>query len=237
MSKNVSELQAIFSQGHENLNAVVHVMVLVRKLLEENELKKIYPSLAFYSDWTVHWALDRNEVSLRLLLNLTKVLVHLPFLKKWKENDDGGLTWNADEALAVEVNKCLGIAELKKEFVALFTAYKVPVDSFTDTEKWCCFSTLLVKNLIEQSIKFPADIDKSLAKIKKQQPEQIYYDILQASKGDLEKQVVKFSLVPRMQIPEGFTKIRDAKTDIWFQMETKSGHYFVGPFWITELVP
>ena len=234
MSKNLRELQAILSQDYINTNAIDHIMVLVRKLLEENALRNNFPFLAFYSDWTVHWALDRNITSIKLLFDLTDVLVRLPFIKKWKESDDGGLIWNADEALAIEVNKSLGLQELRNEFMALFTAQTIPTDGFKDIQKWNNFSTVLVQNLMEQSIKFPDDIDKPLSKIKKNSIEEIYSDIIEISKGNLEKQVVKFSLVPMEQIPESFTKIRIAKTDVWFQMETKSGHYWVGPFWITK---
>jgi hypothetical protein len=230
MGKNLNDLRRLLEQDYLNTNAIVNMMVLIRKLLEEQKLKKDYPFLLLYSNWTVHWSIDRDEDCLKLLANLTDVLVTLQTLRKWKVNKDGGLTWNADDAMNTQVNTSLGISQLRNEFIKLFTNLNLPSDGFENTKRWEIFCKILSRNLVEQVIRFPIDLPKASRKIK-----QILATIEVKTKGDKDKQVVKFSLVPSSQIPNKILQSRDKSIDIFFQMETAAGIYFVGPFWISEL--
>jgi hypothetical protein len=236
MSINLSELQSIFIQGNFDKNVVTRIMVLIRKLLEEKTLKNVYPKVMLYCDWTVHSTIDKNIKYLPLLAEMTDILVNLPLLDKWTKADDGGLIWNGDEALNIEVNKSLAIPDLRKQLVELNKAQGLPTDIFEAKEKWKKFSENLFQILMTADIKFPDDIvmarmgEENKKKIKK-----ILQRIEQKSKGNKEKQVIKFSLVPRAQIPDKISGSRDKSIEIFFQMETKSGEYFVGPFWFSDL--
>lgn len=230
MSNNIKELQSIFDSGHFDTSTVRSSMVLIRKLLEEKSLKEAFPLLNLYCDWNVHNSLDRTQECLRILQKSTSILIKLPFLNKWKEDGNGGLVWNVDEALSFEVNKSLGISELKREFVSLFASQGLPTNIFEDQEKWRHFAFVLLKNLVDSIIEFPDDIETC----RETNPKKIIYNDIQfQTNGNIQKQVVKFSLVYRDQLPSIFQS-RPKNSDIFFQMETKSGHYFVGPFWVIE---
>ena len=228
--KNIRELQLIIDKDCYDKHVVRSMMIFIRKILEENSQKDIYPFLTLYCDWNVHTQLDQRPKCLTLLYNLTQVLVKLPFLNKWKEDADGGLAWNGSEALSAEVNKSLGIPELQKEMERLFTSENLPTNQIKDQTKWNIISYILLENLMETPIKFPDNIETIADTSEKKK---IYNNIEKESKGNKENQVVKFTLVPRNQIPEEVFHSRYTDIGIFFQMETKSGHYFVGPFWVS----
>jgi hypothetical protein len=230
VSNNIKELQFILDNGHFDVSTVRSTMVLIRKLLEEKLLKQTFPLLNLYCDWTVHNSLDRTQECLRILQKSTSILVKLPFLNKWKEDGNGGLVWNADEALSFEVNKSLGISELKREIMSLFASQGLPTNIFVDQEKWRHFASVLIRNLADSVIEFPDDIE---TRRETNQKKIIYNDIQLQTHGNIQQQVIKFSLVYRDQLPSVFQS-RPKNSDIFFQMETRSGYYFVGPFWVTE---
>jgi len=224
MSKNQDDLRNLITRDFLNTPAVVYMMVLARKLLEENKLKTTFKQLNFYCCWTVHANLSEDESCQIILLKLTEVLSHLVFLKKYRIADDGGYIWNGDEALNIEINKFLGLDYLRKEIIDLFQQLNIPTEIIKNDGKWYQFCEILCRHLVEQKIVPPFN------NLKKRE---FFSDIQQITQ--LEKwQVIGFSLVYNDDlIPELFRKLHEAYK-IFFEMETISNEYFVGPFWIPE---
>lgn len=180
----------------------------------------------------MHNHLDQSPEIFEILYSLTKILSGLSYINKWIEDPNGVLTWRGDEALSIEVNKSLAIPVLRDEFTRLFTSCNLPVDMFSDQVKWEHFSSNIIQSLMEYEIKFPDNIENLPEANRKKA---IYNDIKLETKGNTEKQVLKFSLVPRDRIPEEALRSRHENIDTFFLMETKSGHYFWGPFWTSKV--
>lgn len=212
MCKNKNDLIILLNSDYLNTCSVVYMMVLIRKLLEENNQKKILKKLNFYCNWTVHSNLSIDESCQSFLLELTHILERLPFLDKYKLAEDGGYIWNGDEALNNEIDNVLGLDNLRKEINGLFQNLNIPIETINNNEKWHQFCDILCQHLVGQKIMAPNKIK--------------------------ERQVMSFSLVYNdAPIPEILRKSREAYK-IFFELETNSynnpSEYFVGPFWIPK---
>jgi hypothetical protein len=233
MSKSIKELQSIFEKDYFDTHIVRSTLNLIRKLLEEKGISRTdYPFLWLYCDWNVHTRLDKNPEVFEILYSLTKILSGLSFINKWIEDGNGVLVWRGDEALSIEVNKSLAMPELREEFTKLFTSCNLPVSRFADQVKWVHFSSIMIQSLMEYEIKLPDNIENFPENTRQKT---IYNNIKHKSRGNTENQVMKFSLVPRDRIPEKAFQARHENIDTFFLMETKSGHYFWGPFWTSKL--
>jgi hypothetical protein len=118
-------------------------MVQARHLLEESLKRKEYVVLEFYCDWMVHTKLDRSEVSMSILRDITKVII-----KNW--NPTSGDTVN-------QVSEVIGLSKLKTELIKLFDECNLPTAIFTIEENWKNLMGFLTYFLAYKPVSFPQE--------------------------------------------------------------------------------
>ncbi|HLD31253.1 MAG TPA: hypothetical protein VJB41_03640 [Patescibacteria group bacterium] len=119
------------------------LMVQARHLLEESPKIEKYKVVEFYSDWMVHTKLDKSEVSMSILRDITKVIV-----KNWNPTSNH---------MVNEVSKVIGLSELRTELIKLFNEYNLPVAIFEIEENWKNLVGFLTYFLADKSISFPKE--------------------------------------------------------------------------------
>jgi len=119
------------------------LMVQARHLLEESPKREEYKVVEFYSDWMVHTKLDRSEVSMSILRDITKVIV-----KNW--NPTSGNTVN-------EVSQVIGMFKLRTELIKLFKEYSLPTAIFEIEENWKNLAGFLAYFLVNKPVSFPQE--------------------------------------------------------------------------------
>jgi hypothetical protein len=119
------------------------LMVQARHLLEESPKREEYKVVEFYSNWMVHTKLDRSEVSMSILRDITKVIV-----KNW--NPTSGNTVN-------EVSQVIGMFKLRTELIKLFKEYSLPTAIFEIEENWKNLAGFLAYFLVNKPVSFPQE--------------------------------------------------------------------------------
>ncbi len=122
---------------------ICFLMVQARHLLEENSLREEYKVIEFYCDWMVHSKLDRSEVSVLILRDITKVIA-----KNW--NPTSGYIVN-------EVSKVIGLFKLRTELIKLFKKYNLPTTIFEIEENWKNLVGSLTYFLANKPVSFPQE--------------------------------------------------------------------------------
>lgn len=135
-------LERVSKNSYMEREDICFLMVQARHLIENSKRNK-YPTVEFYSDWMVHTKLDRSEVSLLVLQNITKVI---------SEN------WSRpDQNIVDEVSKVIGLSNLRSELVILFQENELPVELFSIYKNWEDIVGLLIYFLINKPLIFPEE--------------------------------------------------------------------------------
>ena len=129
--------------GYMEREDACFIMVQTRHLLEESPKRKDYKVTEFYCDWMVHTKLDRSEISLSILRDITKVIVK---------------NWNPTASNTVdEVSKVIGLPILRTELIKLFKEYSLPTVFFEIEENWKNLAEFLAYFLANKTISFPKE--------------------------------------------------------------------------------
>jgi hypothetical protein len=110
-----------------------------RELLESKGLKRNFPTLSLYCSWYLHQVLDQQRLGWQILVDINDGL--------W---DQTGLN-----PIAV-VGSALRWGALRGEAIDLFTSQKVNPFLFIHESNWVAFSSMLLSDLCEKSIRWPA---------------------------------------------------------------------------------
>ena len=141
---------------------ICFLMVQARHLLEESPQRKEYKVIEFYCDWMVHSKLDRSEVSVLILRDITKVIA-----KNW--NPTSNYTVN-------EVSKVIGLFKLRTELIKLFKEYNLPVTIFDIEENWKNLVGFLTYFLANKLVSFPQENPIKKTKLRMIWEEMIAFD-------------------------------------------------------------
>lgn len=117
---------------------MVDVFRLTRLILERGKLKQQYPSLAFYSDWLVHEALDRNPRVWEMIDEIDSAISEHPTLSL--------------EASIIRIGGTFKLAELRQEFIQLFCVNGLETRLFRSRLDWGSFLSLLLGDLAGKPI-------------------------------------------------------------------------------------
>lgn len=129
--------------GHVEQEDACFLMVQVRHLIEEDGQKDQYRTAQFYADWTVHTKLDRSELCLEILRDITAVLA-----ENWG---------HTEKDVTAEVSKVIALSRLKSELITLFRANGLPIEPFDIAENWQGLAGLIVSFLLNKPVAFPAE--------------------------------------------------------------------------------
>ncbi len=138
------------------------LMVQARHLLEESFKIEEYKVVEFYSDWMVHTKLDKSEVSVSILRDITKVIA-----KNW--NPTSGYTVN-------EVSKVIGLFKLRTELIKLFKEYSLPTAIFEIEENWRNLAGFLTYFLLNKPVSFPKEKPIKKTKLRRIWEEMIAFE-------------------------------------------------------------
>lgn len=118
-------LQQLFDQIHEagcgNRSDVLRMFQLSRELAEARGELKIYPTLRFFADWSLHSEL--NRASARLLLSRLRSIVEA----HWYGNPD---------TLPLAISEALSLGALHDELLQLLTSANLPLFLLDQPEPW-----------------------------------------------------------------------------------------------------
>ncbi len=222
-SVNLSELEKLINKSLLKKSDIVHMMVLIRILMEEHKLQNKYSHLNLYCNWVVHPKLSKSLVCLQVLENLTKILVKftsLPQDYKFKHGSFG-------DDLHAEVNEGLGIQMLRDDIINFFAQFHLPSDGFRNPKVWKDFSLLLISNLFERPLEFPEAEEIANHKgVKK-----IHDSIHRIANGNPKYAVSRFSFLYRDKVPKP-----NIKFDIYWCIETDAKVSIQGPLCLFDLI-
>lgn len=69
----IEKLKIIIGTSITSESQIVHFMVSIRKILEQENLKHRYPYLNFYCNWVVHYTLNQSPVAQQILNHFERV--------------------------------------------------------------------------------------------------------------------------------------------------------------------
>ena len=141
MSEAVKILKAMMRETSLSMSNIVHAVTLARVIIEEHELKS-YARLRFYSDWTVHASLDRNNTVPNILVDINNAISEY----RDKATDD----------LLTAVSKAT-VGNLRLEIQTLFNAYGISRKWIDDSDGWKMFVGNILANLKERPLRFLDD--------------------------------------------------------------------------------
>lgn len=110
---------------------LLFLLVKMRKLLERKELKRDYPVLLFYCDWSVHAVMDRHGAR--------------DMVRRVDELIDRYLDGNRDTLR--EVAALLSLDGLRSEIRRFCGQFGLPPYVVTDDDTWNRFRELFVRNI------------------------------------------------------------------------------------------
>jgi hypothetical protein len=215
-SVNLCELEKLISKPLLIGSDIVHMMVLIRVLMEEHNLQSKYRYLNLYCNWVVHPKLSQSVVCLRILEDLTDVLIKYTSLPPEHEFRHGSFI----DDLHAEVNEALGIQKLRSDILNLFADFSLPGDGLRNSDVWKDFSLLLISNLFERTVEFPEVVD--IARHKRVRA--IYDSIHRKARGNPKYAVSKFSFLSRDRVPRPYPNI-----DVYWCIETDAKVSIQGP--------
>lgn len=129
--------------GYVEQEDAVFLMVQARHLIEESGKQPLYRITNFYSDWIVHPKIDRSDLCLEIIRDITEVLAD-----NWEKTE---------KDITVEISKVIGLSKLKSNLINLFKEHNLPVDLFNVIENWQGLAGFIISFLINKPISFPLD--------------------------------------------------------------------------------
>jgi len=220
-SLNLSVLRKLICKRDLAESDIVHMMVPIRVLMEEYKLQSQYEYLNLYCNWVVHPTLSHSIVCLRVLEDLTDLLVEhtSPPSQQGYKNGTWINDWHAG------VNEALGIPKVRYNIIDLFTQFDLPCDGFKDRQIWKSFALLLISCLFDRKLEFPV-----LKRIeRKPKVKEIYDSIHRKAKGNPKYAISKVSFQPRESVP-----VSDPRFDVYWRLETDAGIALVGPLCLVD---
>jgi hypothetical protein len=125
-----SKLKALEQEDAFREDAVLAILVQIRKHLEANSLKQKYKITNFYCNWCLHPILDRNPEE-EILKEISKVV------------EDGEETLLNDR-----INEIIPTQRLRKELVEIVASVGVNSSLFSSYRGWQSFLRVLIKLLL-----------------------------------------------------------------------------------------
>jgi hypothetical protein len=127
----VEKLQSELHRPVETEMQVVYILVEVRKLLEHNAQKDLYPVLNFYSNWVVHTRLSASPVADRIVRLFDEIMYR-------KANDA------VDTTLEGKAVDFFDERLLRDELRTFLESSDLPTEICTEPVRWHAFRKRLV---------------------------------------------------------------------------------------------
>ncbi len=118
----------------------VHLMVLIRTILERDNAKNKYTTLNLYCNWTVHTELEGSRVGYRMLSDITRIL-----------------SSQNHQAVDDHVSHVLSLGQLRQDLIQVLTAEKVPVLLLNSVLGWEKVAGQIFKAIINKRLLWPKD--------------------------------------------------------------------------------
>ena len=120
-------------------NDAIATMVFTRELLEATLTKDRFTVINLFCNWTVHTELEGSTPAYRLLARVTDI-----FLK----TDD-------PDTRAHLISEHFSSAQLRQEFIGLYSENEVPTLIFESAAGWVMFAGHLFKAILDKPLTFP----------------------------------------------------------------------------------
>jgi hypothetical protein len=135
-----------------NREDVCFLMVQARHLIETSATPDRYRVATFYTDWTVHTALDRSVICFEVLRDITRVIA----------NNINPTSPN----ITKDISQVIGFPQLRSDLMSLFRDNGLPVILFEYFENWRNFVMCLLWFLAGQPIQFPQNLNSRARRIR-----------------------------------------------------------------------
>ncbi len=111
---------------------VVYVFILIRKLLELDKHKRVFPTLSLICDWIAHVRLDRNSTGYKIIENIDRELYF-----KYAVLDKRPYDRNRTKAQERHIERQLaGLWTLRGELRFFLRHYHLPITIVNKTPSW-----------------------------------------------------------------------------------------------------
>lgn len=148
MKTALAEIRRLLGGDVLTKSDVINLMSQLRLLLESQAVKKQFPRLAMYCDWTLHPQLSRSAVAFRLMESIADVLIAHP--------DAPGAPGFFDA-----MTKAVGLGDLRSECIDASRHFGIPDKFCADPKVWTDFATVLVGILLDRPLEFPPVSNRS----------------------------------------------------------------------------
>lgn len=137
-----AEITRLLSGDELTKSDVINLMSQLRICLETDNLRRQYPYLTMYCDWTVHPQLSRSALAFQVIESIADAIINNP---------------NAPNTLAFfdDITKAFLFEELRTDCIKVSTHYGTPGKFCTNNDIWNAFLEFLISILIERPLAFP----------------------------------------------------------------------------------
>lgn len=123
-----------------NEDQVLQIMRCVRKVIEKDDLKAVYPFAKLYGDWMLHT--DINSIfSLSIIQRIN-------------------VDYCDEQPLELLVPKAIGLDKLRWELCDLFVSREIPDELLQTASYWFKFGSLLLEGISDVPAGFPEEPDR-----------------------------------------------------------------------------
>lgn len=148
MKTALTEITRLLSGDALTKSDVINLMSQLRLLLEVQAVKKQFPRLAMYCDWTLHPQLSRSVTAFQVMESIADVLIAHP--------DAPGSPGFFDA-----MTEALGLGALRSECIDASRHFGIPDNFCADPKVWTEFATVLVGILLQRPLAFPPESNRS----------------------------------------------------------------------------
>lgn len=181
------------------------LMIQMRKVLEEKNLKETLSHLNFYCNWSVHDSLSGVKTCRDILIPLTKAIN----LTKEEINQE----WYNDHIVNIFDAK-----KLRFEILNLFEKFNIPKkEIFENYEDWSSFFTYLRKTLSAHKIELTAPFSK--------QEKKVHDEMVGIANNNLDMVIKSIRLIDQTDVQKSF---------LWEIQTHKEYVSIQGPFVMNE---
>jgi len=145
-------LELISTQERFSYSDLVNLMGKTRQLIEKGKLQDKYQTLNLYCNWCAHVVLFTSTKGYRILERIADA-----FLDDAKPNK----TTHTNDRMC----EIISLKELRRDFIALYTAYSIPIFLFNKKQVWKDICGMLLKELLAKPIEFPSPMKPKVNKI------------------------------------------------------------------------
>lgn len=187
------------------------VLVDCRRLLEEANLKMLFPVAVLYADWSAHARLDRAGAA-AVLLEITEAL----------NRDIRDSSNPSIDSLYNAVLGALRLRTLQSELIDLCARFGVETWAFQNPRMFRQFIGAILDAIADLPLAFPAGIAHKTGKVKK-----IYESACRAARNDPQWIVTQCSVTNELSAQQLAFYDVPAGTYLW-QIRTASNVFFCG---------